>query len=76
MKEFLKDPSTVDIVNNMIKDPSEIESILNDSILRTKIQKIQNNPLIKFAIQNQQFIINNFQYFQIFQNVFKESKRN
>ena len=60
----------------MIKDPSEIESILNDSILRTKIQKIQNNPLIKFAIQNQQFIINNFQYFQIFQNVFKESKRN
>jgi len=80
MKEFLKgnsnilkDPSTKDIVNNMIKDPSEIESLLNESIFRTKIQ---NNPFIKFVVQNPQFIINNFQNIQIFQNMFKESKIN
>ena len=73
MKEFLKDPSSRDMVNKLFKDPSEIERILNTPIFR---EKMQNNPFVKFAFQNPQLLINNFQKIEMAKNMFKESKRN
>jgi len=43
--EALKDPSTMNMINNMFKDPSLIEMALNNPVLRT----FQNNPYCKLG---------------------------
>ena len=72
MKEMLKDPSSREMMNNLIKDPSMIGMLLNHPSIS---QKIQNNPFAKMAFQNSQSILNP-QILQMAQNIFKENERN
>jgi len=71
LDEALKDPSIINMMNNMFKDPSLVEMVLNNPVLRT----IQNNPYCKLGFLNPQMMFNP-QNIQMSVNMFKKKENN